>query len=299
MTDPEANPAYMKPEIEAAKSDRVFIGALGYLGSLHELNLNGIEQRRIAPLSLLFEYAREMIKNGGREPDLPEKMAGFFKNIPAAASWVTVTDEKHTIASTNYMWEIARGEGFTSQQQNWVLSTVIVHDCAYTPSKDFKSQRLTHMRDGETAFRKFAPEINKLYPYYYSDIDVEVICSIIRQHDNPSVKVNDKTLRFSYDPPPPKIQWALREADRLWMLDRGGFALDLVRKIVKDDPSYNPGEYLKYVISRHVEESEIYKYNELCFEYQRNKTLYRTPTGFNIFQRLVRERVREYGVVNG
>src|SRR4030067_2453194 len=100
---------------------------------------------------------------------------------------------------------------------------MLAHDCAYPKTEDFAAftssdTRLTHMRDGESEFKNFAQQINSEFPGFYTHNDIELICSIINQHDNPGVKVDGKQLQFSYNPPPARLLWAHREADRLWML---------------------------------------------------------------------------------
>ncbi len=290
-----------KSEIEAAKSDNTLIDALIFLGTLHELDLTHVETNLQKPLLKLFEYAQARMQLGGRDRDLPGKIKEFFVNQPNAPQWVTDTDLKHTVACFGYSEEITRKEGFTTQERKIVLSAIIVHDCAYPKTEDFATftspdTRLSHMRDGETEFRNFANEINTEFPDFYSPDEIEIVCSIVRQHDNPSVKIDGKTLQFSYNPPPQKLMWAHREGDRLWMLDRGGFALDLIRRLLESNPWYNPSKYLEHVISEHLKESGKYENNDGCISYQGEKTLYRTASGFEIFQRLVRERAEEYNI---
>lgn len=293
--------AITKLEIEAARSDKALIGALSYLGTLSKPDFSDVEHGFQLPLMVLFGYSRERIKLGGRDRDLPEKIEGFFPNLPEASDWVSDTDLKHTVASFGFLNEITAKENFTYPERKIVLSAIIAHDCAYPKTKDlsaFRSAdtRLSHMRDGEAEFRNFALKINSIFHGFYTPGDTEIVCSIIRQHDNPSVKIDGKNLEFSYNPPPEKLMWAHREADRLWMLDRGGFALDLARRILETDPQYNPSDYLKHVISSHLKEAEKYPDQEKCILYKGEKTLYRTKAGFEIFRRLLNERAKEYHI---
>jgi len=301
MTEQEPQaPRIMKPEvrkqIEAAKSSTVLIEGLKYLGNLTELNLSGVDKELQPQLTRLFECTQERIILGGRDRHLPGLIKDFFLNQPSATEWVTDTDAKHTVASFDYLTEIANGETFNLGERKIVLSAMIVHDCAYPEVEDYRGARVQHMVDGENEFRNFAQQINAEFPDFYSNDEIEIICSIVRQHDNPSVKKDGQRLQFSYDPPPAKLLWAHREADRLWMLDRGGFTLDLIRRALEDNPTYDPSEYLKYVVSRHLTEAKNYQDNESCLLYHGQKSLYRTRTGFEIFQRLIMERAEEYGV---
>lgn len=241
MGGPERTFASSKLEIEVAKSDTALVRALMFLGTLREFDFTHIEGSLRKPLMKLFEYAQVRMELGGRDRGLPEKIKGFFMNQPNAFEWVTDTDLKHTVASLGYLAEITKNEGFTPQEQKIVLSAMIVHDCAYPKTKDFiaftsSDTRLSHMRDGEAEFRNFANKINGEFPGFYTPDEIEIVCSIVIQHDNPSVILDGKTLQFSYNPPPQQLMWSHREADRLWMLDRGGFALDLIRRVLESDP---------------------------------------------------------------
>jgi hypothetical protein len=301
MSPQETITVNSKLEVEAARSDTALIGALKYLGTLRELDFSYVETDMQSPLNQLFEYAKTRMEVGGRDRDLPKKIDGFFPNQPHAPEWVSDTDLKHTVASFDYLTGITNKERFTHQDKKIVLSALLVHDCAYPRTKDFAAftnsdTRLSHMKDGEAEFRIFANKINDKYSNFYSLGEIEIICSIVRQHDNPSIKLDGKTLQFNYNPPSQRLMWAHREADRLWMLDRGGFALDLIRRLLESEPSYNTTDYLQHVISGHMKEALKYENNDPCISFHGEKSLYRTQAGFEIFQKLVGERTKEYNI---
>jgi hypothetical protein len=152
------------------------------------------------------------------------------------------------------------------------------------------------MRDAEEEFRCFAVRVNRDFPCFYTLDDIEQVCSIVRQHDNPGVKKHGEPLQFSYDPPARRLIWSHREADRLWMLDKAGFALDLLRRLLEPNPWYDPPQYLNHVISSHLKEAETYHDNGSCIDFGGRKSMYRSNAGFGIFRRLVGERAAEFGV---
>ena len=288
-----------------------FVEGLRSMELLRLLPLDDIQEPLRYALYRLYVLACERIENGGRDLDLVPKIARMLPNEPDAPNWVTYTDKMHTAASFGYLTEICKGENFSPEEQKGVLSAIVVHDCAYPKvgSDEYRKARAIHMEMGTDAFYQFAGIVNGEFPStFYNSKSIEEIIAIIEQHDNPSVKDEDgKPLQFHYDPPKKELLWAHREADRLWMLDRAGFALDLLRRLAPDESDkveYDPQSYLKHVVKRHVQEGmQAYSDNEDCimlrenwFGFKGQKTLYRTQKGFEVFMRLVEERAKEYNV---
>lgn len=292
--------------------DQTVINSLRYMGTLTILDLSNVPEPLHRPLNRLYELACKRIREGGRQMVDPDELARML-NEPGAADWVRYRDIKHTAEAFSYLVEICNGENFSWYDQIIALSAIAVHDCGYpiANAQTFQGARENHMVIGEQKFREFAQIINEEFQRnVYDSNSIDQIAAIVKQHDNPSVKPKDGgPLPFKYDPPDRKLLWAHREADRLCMLDRAGFAEDLFVKLVSDpkyDPEQGAKKYLKHVISRHVEESQVYhkfQDNENCilinenwFDFRGEKTLYRTQTGFKTFLRLVKERAVEYGI---
>lgn len=252
---------------------------------------------------MLMEYARERMMLGGRDRLLPEFLDTTSLKEPDAKQWVTDTDFSHTIASLSYLAEICKGERISPKDCKVVLSAMIVHDCAYPVTKSFddfvnEENRKLHMQNAEQHFRTWSQKINAMCRKsfggeFYSGNDIELICRIVRQHDNPGIGIDFDYAGIRNH----KLLWAHREADRLWMVHRAGFALDLVRRLLEENPWYDPKRYMRdKVIARHVCESAIYAHDlDKCLPYSGQKTLYRTHTGMMIFEREVKARAQEYG----
>lgn len=281
--------------------DTALVDGLRYMGTLNELDLNSVNPQFHEQFRKLFDYAKIRMEEGGRDRHLPDLVRQILVNEPDAPTWVSDTDARHTVASFGNLSEICNGESYHPNDQKRLLTAMVVHDCAYPKTQDFAAftssdTRLVHMQEAEREFRDFAGWINRDYPGFYSAEDIDEICSIVRQHDNPGVKKDRKVLQFSYNPPKRELVWAHREADRLWMLDKAGFALDLLRRLVESNPWYDPAKYLDHVVSTHLKEAEKYQDADSCIVHNGKKSMYRTPTGFNIFTRLIRDRTAEYQI---
>lgn len=281
--------------------DENLIEGLRYMGTLNQLSLTDVPEQFHAPLQKLFQYAKDRMKKGGRDRHLPTLLEKILVNEPEASTWVSDTDARHTIASFDYLTKICTGEKYSFEDMKRVLSSMIIHDCAYPETGNvaqFNSDaRIFHMQEASRIFVDFANKINQEYLGFYSDNDVNEICALVGQHDNPDVMREDRTfLNFKYNPPKEELLWAHREADRLWMPDKGGYALDLLRRLVSPNPWYDNKKYIHHVIKIHTEEAERYVDNKNCFIYRDKKTIYRTKTGFNLFKELINQRAKEYEV---
>jgi len=276
-----------------------FVEGLKDLGNLHGLNISGppdIGDCCQEQFGLLFKYATRRMGLAGRDRDLPAAMLEV-NGLPAeAADWVKDTDKKHTITSFDYLVEICCEEDYDMGAMKRACSAMIVHDCAYprtTSFEDFTStqSRSRHMINGAEAFRNYALLINDNYPDSYSRQEIEDISAIIEIHDNPGIGIP-----FEPDNPQLKLLLSHREADRLWMVDNAGFALDLARRLGEEDPWYDPAKYLAHVVSVHMKERSAYDDDLGFLEYLGRPTLYTTKAGFAIFKREVDARMREYEI---
>ena len=82
------------------------------------------------------------------------------------------------------------------------------------------------------------------------------------------------------------------------MLDRSGFALDLLREIVEKG-KYDPKASLAYVINDHNHEVEKYqKFNDKCRHARdvNNRSFYRTDQGYFIYTSLVNQIKNDYDI---
>ncbi len=289
--------------------DEAVIEGLRHMESLYALPLTGIQEPLHSALNRLYVLGCQKIEEGGRDLDLVPKIQEIFPNEDNAPKWVLYTDKMHIAASFGYLREICTREKFDPKEQEIVLTAMAVHDCAYPQisSEKYRQARKVHLEMVVGAFPKFVEIVNSTFPTpIYDDESFTEISAILGQHDFPNIKDDDdgKPYQFSYDPPKRELLWAHREADRLWMLDKAGFALDLLRRLVQEKPEYDPKQYLKHVIKRHIQEgTEAYEDNENCitlkenwFGFKGQKTLYRTQTGFKLFLKVVNERAVEYGI---
>ena len=317
---------------------------MGTLTDLYCPNKNRhIPQNFRKPLYELFRLAKTRMKFSGRDRDMPERLSAI-KGLESFADFVSDTDEKHTIAVVNYASRIATGDlkqidpdasdssfrasfsglrGYQDYNRKMLLSAAICHDCAYpiTTGTEFREKdiRELHQQNASQEFRKFAEEINKKFnsfgrrayksdeiyefkaklmkemPFYEKD-DVDGTSHIISLHDIPPFNPSDRYI---------ELLLSHREADRLWMLDRAGFALDILRKLIKSHGrEYNPLEMLAHNVARHIEEEKDYTEKDrkvIVFKSYLGlrgfyPTLYVTDIGFKIFQELIEKRWQEYEI---
>lgn len=154
-----------------------------------------------------------------------------------------------------------------------------------------RQNRTLHMREGSAlAQRKLLLLNDYLGRIFYRDEDIEVVCEVIRIHDNPSIDITipkDNHMAVSF-----------READRLWMLSDEGFACDLRRdkegiKGDIDDVTL-ASKRLDHVIKRYREERNLYSAADGPF--QDKALFFRTKAGYKIYCRYVQERKSQYGL---
>jgi hypothetical protein len=293
--------------------------------------LRGLKQKKLAelcpgidePLCELYEYMRSRIVHGkdgeqtGRDRNLPGSIEQILNNSPDITNLELLqipecfenTDLAHTAASVKYAWEIGQKElsrekkHINEHRQKMLMAAIIVHDCAYPKTENFKDftsaeTRVKHMENAVIEFKYFAKKIDEDYnkihgkPYFRNVMDE--VCHIVEQHDKPSVPTHERFRDFFAMRVSSEIFWVHREADRLWMLDEAGFALDLARRLLEDNPWYNPEKYLNHVVKQHQKESKVYIGRTSCRQFQGENTLYRTDAGFETFKRLVAERKADY-----
>lgn len=260
----------------------------------------------------LFHYACLRMDMGGRDrhiPGLVRQAVGdqAYKRNPLGNeiyNSLMDTDKTHTVASLGYLLEIIGNEFFSKDEQRVMIPVMLFHDAAYQRTKSFKDftskkNRSRHMADGAESFKSFATMMNYGRSFFTPD-QIELGCAMIAQHDNPGIG-----LEFNYGGIRKDMLWAQREADRLWMFDRAGFALDLTRRLVEGDPKYDPSGYIGSIVKSHIKEGKNYKIqSRCCIEadvlkgdgYSMEKTLYRTDAGFEIWKRELNERRRDYGI---
>lgn len=154
-----------------------------------------------------------------------------------------------------------------------------------------RQSRILHMRYGGVLAQKKLLLLNEyLGKILYKDEDIEVICEVIRIHDNPSIDI-----------PIPKDNYmgvTFREADRLWMLSDEGFACDLRRdkqgKNENADDHVLASKRLEHIMKRYREERNLYSNDDGPF--QNENLFFRTTAGYRIFLRYIQERKNQYGL---
>ena len=171
--------------------------------------------------------------------------------------------------------------------------------------------RRAHMVSGKEIARQTMELYNEWRPDFFSEEDMEEISRLIETHDNPSLQAfellrqeylqqygvpfRQKTKSWLFKPDD-KLAMYLREADRLWMLTEDGvdvdFKQDLKRGIVK-----SPKETAARNVRRHREEMELYGkiLGTGAEQYGfKNGLLFRTKTGYTIFERLAQTLIEKY-----
>ncbi len=319
--------------------DQGFLDGLEYMGTLTDLYRPDINEHipkdLQKPLYFLFDRAKARMKLAGRDRDLPERLK-TIKGLEDFVDFVSDTDEKHTIAVVDYASKITTGElnkidpdappdfslrmpfsglgGYLDYDRKKLLSAAICHDCAYpiTAGTQFRDKeiRKLHQQEAAEEFKKLAEAINKRFdflgrrvyrsdlifknklPPFYSQDETDGTVYIISLHDSPPFSPLDKHI---------ELLLSHREADRLWMLDRAGFALDILRKLIKsNEGEYCPLEMLAHNVARHIEEARAYSEENrkvIRFRYYENyPTLYATNKGFEIFKELIEKRMQEYNL---
>ena len=150
--------------------------------------------------------------------------------------------------------------------------------------EDFRSE---HMARGPELVREVLKELTE--SKVVLEEDVSLICEAVKIHDNPSIG-----LPFEFDNSPrAKMITVLREADRLFMVSYQG----VVKDLMSDNKDINPENIKTKLASnmkKHTEEYKLYvdKGSPYVVGFQHG-TLYRTPTGYGIFDNASKEIEKE------
>lgn len=165
--------------------------------------------------------------------------------------------------------------------------------------------RLEHMDKGPQLIR----EITKQFvdKGILREEDLHFICRAVSIHDYPSIEMSLKEIReigieveyakgdflLPFDNSPfGRLITFLREADRLFMVSEQGIIKDLIDSEKEQTPA-NKLEKLRSNKQRHIDEYKLYiEANKDDGEFK-EKTLYRTVTGYSIFAERVKEVEKE------
>lgn len=151
--------------------------------------------------------------------------------------------------------------------------------------------RRLHLRDSAAITHRLLLRVNEYFGrVIYNDQAIETIVAVVAIHDNPALG-----LRIPKEP----HAVAFRDADRLWMLSREGYSIDLARdrahpKNVNLDLDALASKRLKHILARFAEERALYSGTDGPFF--DGSTFFRTARGYQIYLRYVGERCREYGI---
>ena len=209
--------------------------------------------------------------------------------------------------------------GERAPDSDWlpVLTAALLHDCAFgrvarpgekkiSKSSILKEtgeererviekgirQRLDHMQVGAEVAARVLRGFNGWFGATFSGPCINEVCRLIQIHDHPSIQEYE-SLRQSpsgrvwlFNPDDRLIKF-FREADRLWMLTRDGIDEDLERAAAEKTDA-NRRARLTQNRERHREEMLQYigafgPGAEDTYGFI-GKTLYRTSTGFRLFQ---------------
>ncbi|MBN1765086.1 MAG: hypothetical protein JW860_07505 [Sedimentisphaerales bacterium] len=161
--------------------------------------------------------------------------------------------------------------------------------------------RKAHMQEGGKVARQLLGDINKIDETPLARDDTEEMVCCIENHDNPSVAeyycvVGRKFARERLIPLENKLAYALREADRLWMVSKEGLESDLFDDLKKGKKP-DPLSKLRHNIKRFKEEYRLYEKAEGIKEDElrgfKEETLFRTKSGFALYRQYVRNRLGE------
>lgn len=172
--------------------------------------------------------------------------------------------------------------------------------------------RRAHMVHGAWMAETVLTAFNGWFGEGLSPEDVAEVCRLVALHDNPSVQEYEEmrghragaTWLLSLDD---RLAMFLREADRLWMLTEEGIAADLELDLQKEqkalaaagrDPQdARPDREARIAanIARHREEAALYERalggGAAAYGFI-NGTLYRTRTGYALFESLIPQRAQ-------
>jgi len=160
--------------------------------------------------------------------------------------------------------------------------------------------RETHMKEGAEIARKLLEEANRSKAILLPT-EIEEIVDCIKIHDNPSIAEYYSVLGRQFGknlliPLNNDLAYALREADRLWMVSKEGLEKDLFDDLRKGKKPDAFGK-LRHNVKRFKNEFRLYETasdvtpNDIeGFKYN---TLFRTNGGFALCKRYVSENIAE------
>lgn len=211
----------------------------------------------------------------------------------------------HHIVVFQHMVQIAREEDIDMLQAGAIallhdiapIKKIRVRDVDLEPDENkrqlLKQQRwqhrTLHMREGSAIAQKKLLLLNEyIGKPIYSDEDIDIVCEVIRIHDNPSI--------FIPIPKENRLAVAFREADRLWMLSDEGFKCDLRRDLerLNDQSAKNnlARKRLDHIITRFQKERQLYFEEDGPF--LDSMVFFRTKAGYTIYQQYLHQRENQY-----
>jgi hypothetical protein len=266
---------------------------------------------------LVLETAVGRINGFGRA-GVAEVLPRLFEMIlPDLMDSHQVSPIHHPAHVADVLSRILIGEG--APEFDWLpaLAAALLHDCAYGrvtlpgQKKISKSsiqkatgeereraiergigQRLDHMQLGAEIAAEVLKTFNGRFGATFSEACIDEACRLIQIHDYPSIQEYESLRQSSSGrvwlfKPDDRLIKFFREADRLWMLTRDGIDEDLERAALGTTDS-NRRDRLNQNRKRHRE--EMLQYVEAFGPGAEGaygflgQTLYRTTTGFSLFQ---------------
>ncbi|MDZ4241635.1 MAG: hypothetical protein U1D99_02290, partial [Candidatus Omnitrophota bacterium] len=272
-------------------------------------------EKALAPLSQAFQ---RLERSGHAE--ISVILQGLYPSVlPYLIEGEAVSPVHHIAHVVNFMTEIAVGEGLNAMETKRVVVAALLHDIGIAKAvlpkvresdidneKDVQEKaamielavrsRKEHMELGVGISASLLQEYRAAHVGAFTNEDIEEIRRIVGIHDN--VKI--PTLPGQFD-----AKWLIRrddrlmqlhwEADSLWMLSADGIQVDIE----------SAGEKAKTPMSQWLYNADLHRISVGLFEKAfgpavqeygfRDGYLYRSKTGFEIFRRLEREAMYEYG----
>lgn len=209
-------------------------------------------------------------------------------------------DLPHSLYVFEVMMEIVFSEECTPGDITVGLTAALLHDIGYAVmaegghdvSRDFQKagMRIGHMKAGAAHVKELLRK-PKFEPYYTDD-QIQRIAGIIEVHDNPSVSYEKEGIIHKGIPLDitDNLLYMHREADRMWMSSKEGFDNDFRGRLEQGETT--PEEHLKWVVTRHMQEKELYQDDGNFIE----GFLFRTPKAYSIFLQNVQAIIKRYNI---
>jgi|GEM_PF-1209042 len=229
----------------------------------------------------------------------------------------------HAAEVTDFASEILLDEGVSKNELKRGLVAALLHDAGLAIAKAGKLSkaaimqapagpererlkkeairlRKLHMRDGSRLADDLLKQYTERFGPAFSERDIRAIKHVIFNHDNPSIQeyeeTNDGQWLFK---PEDRLLMFQREADRLTMLTENEMEMERKKAEGKGQP-FDVKEKFLGNIKRHQEEMGLYReaFGEEGIKAYgfKGDTLYRTATGYEIFQRLKKQLSGKYGI---